>query len=104
MNILSKPGVRSRILFIFYLAFQTSCIAFFFHVEFILKKKFLERILLLNVFLRIDLCNGHTKKSISNSITVIFQIYYYTYLSYTSIDSISFGYILCHIKITLPNL
>lgn len=101
MNILSKSGMRSMILFIFYLAFQICCTAFFFHEEFILKEKFLERILLLNVFLRIELCNGHTKKPISNSITMIFpNIFLYLFILHINILNFQFRHVLCSIEIT----
>ena len=110
MNILSKSGMRSKILFIFYLAFQTSCTAFFFHAEFILKEKLLERILVLNVFLRIALCNGHTKKPISNSITMIFpNIFLYLFILPINILYINrfyfqFRHILCSVEIILLSL
>lgn len=101
MNILSKPGTRSASSLIFYLAFQTSCAAFFFHEEFILKEKFLERILLLNVFLRTELFNGHTKKPISNSITMIFpNIFLYLFILHINILKFQFRRVLCSIEIT----
>lgn len=101
MDNLAKPGMRPKILFIFYLAFQTSCTAFFFHAEFILEEKFLERILLLNVFLRIELCNRHTRKPISNSITIIFpNIFLYLFILHINILNFQFRHVLCSIEIT----
>ena len=101
MDKLAKPGMRPKILFTFYLAFQTSCTAFFFHAEFILEEKFLERILLLNVFLRTELCNGHTRKPISNSITIIFtNIFLYLFILHINILNFQFRHVLCSIEIT----